>query len=77
MATLPDASDAYVEHSLLLLAGLHARWVTMMQHITDWSRSGYYPRLDHTFTLSGMLEYYSEHCNMHYRQIQDVMAKMP
>ena len=77
MAQLPDASDALIEPSLLMLEGIHARWVTLMQHVSDWSQSGYYPRLDHTFTLESLLDYYSEHCNMHYRQIQGVMSKMP
>ena len=77
MAQLPDAFNANVEPSLLMLDGIHARWVTLMQHVSDWSQSGYYPRLDQTFTLEILLDYYSEHCAMHYRQIQGVMAKMP
>jgi hypothetical protein len=77
MAELPDASNACVEFSLLILEAMHTRWVNMMLHITDWSRKGYYPRLDSELSLDFLLDYYSEHCNMHYRQIEAVMAKMP
>ncbi|MDQ7036468.1 MAG: DinB family protein [Anaerolineae bacterium] len=77
MAQLPDASDANVEASLTMLEGIHLRWINMMQQIDDWSQSGYYPRLELDFSLEGLLDYYSEHCNIHYRQIQGVMAKMP
>ena len=77
MAELPDASDACVEYSLMILESMHARWVNMMLHITDWSRKGYYPRVDSQLSLDDLLDYYSEHCNMHYRQIEGVMAKMP
>jgi hypothetical protein len=77
MAELPDASDACVELSLMILEAMHARWVNMMLNIKDWSRKGYYPRLDSELSLDFLLDYYSEHCNMHYHQIEGVMAKMP
>ena len=75
-AGLPDASDAHIEDSLLILEGLHRRWARMLDHITDWGKAGYHPELEQPVSLDDLLDIYSEHCNAHIRQIQDVLDKM-
>jgi len=76
-AVMPDGTDGHVADSLLILGGIHARWARMMEQTTDWDRTGYYPKLDLTFTLDSLLDSYSRHSNAHYQQIQEVIAKIP
>jgi hypothetical protein len=76
-AELPDASDANIEDSLLILEGLHARWARMMDNISDWDKAGFHPELKKTITLDSLLNIYSNHCDAHTKQIQEVMDKMP
>lgn len=75
-AEMPDGSDANVEDSLLILEGLHARWARMLENITDWEKSGYHAEADRTVTLDDNLRIYSNHCNNHIQQIQEVLDKM-
>lgn len=75
-AELPDASDANIEDSLRILEGLHARWTRMLKGITDWDKSGYHPELATEITLSDLLDTYSDHCEAHLRQIQEVLDTM-
>ncbi|MEM9953447.1 MAG: DinB family protein [Chloroflexota bacterium] len=75
-ALLPDAMDAHVEDSLLILQGLHARWARMLDTISDWSKAGYHPELDKAVSLDDLLDIYSDHCNAHIQQIQAVLDKM-
>ena len=75
-AELPDAKDANIEDSLLILQGLHSRWVRMLEHITDWSRTGYHPEYKVEHSLDSLLTTYATHCNLHIKQIQEVIDKM-
>ena len=75
-AELPDASDANIEDSLLILEGLHARWARMLDNISDWSKSGFHPELNQPVSLDDLLDIYSDHCNAHIRQIQEVLDGM-
>lgn len=75
-AELPDGKDAHIEDSLLVLQGLHARWARMLDSITDWDRQGYHPEAQRTITLDDLLNTYSNHCEAHIKQINEVLAKM-
>jgi hypothetical protein len=75
-AELPDASDANIEDSLLILQGLHARWARMLENISDWDQSAYHTGADKMVTLDDNLNIYSNHCNAHIKQIQEVLDKM-
>lgn len=76
-AALPDACDAHIEDSLLILEGLHARWARMLDNITDWERSGYHTEAKKHLSLDDLLNTYMRHCNAHIQQIQEVLDKMP
>ena len=76
-AKQPDAMDANVELSLGILEGVHARWTTMFEHVTDWSKSGWHTSQQKHISLDDMLSTYHRHCHAHYRQIQEVLEKMP
>jgi len=75
-AELPDAVEADIRDSLLILEGLHARWSRMLDNISDWSKSGYHPELEKAISLDDLLDIYSDHCNAHIQQIQAVIDKM-
>jgi hypothetical protein len=75
-AELGDAKEAHIEDSLLILQGLHARWSRMLENITDWTKTGYHPEAQKTYSLYGLLVSYSDHCHEHTQQIQAVLDKM-
>lgn len=75
-AKLPDAQIAYLEDSLTILEGLHARWAYMLDHIEDWSRTGYHPEMDRTISLDELVMMYADHCEGHLVQIQEVLDAM-
>lgn len=75
-AELPDSNHADIGTSLTLLQGLHARWVILLENITDWDISAHHPETG-TVTLGSLLAYYAEHGRGHLKQIQDVIDRMP
>lgn len=75
-AQLPDGSDAHMDDSLMILEGLHRRWARMLDHIEDWSRTGYHPTADKVLSLDDLLTMYANHCEAHIQQIQAVLDKM-
>ena len=78
LAQLPDASDAHIADSLMILEGLHARWARMFTQVTDWDKSGYHPTAKKTnyISLDYLLTGYARHCEAHLQQIQAVIDKM-
>jgi hypothetical protein len=77
-AALPDASGADVSTSLVLLAGLHNRWVAFWQHLPEdaWSRTGLHPESG-LVTLADQLRLYAEHGEGHLLQIGNTLAAQP
>ena len=76
-AKFPDAKDANIEVSLQILEGLHVRWVRTFETVTDWSKKGYHLEMQKDVSLDDILSTYHNHCGAHYRQIQEVLDKMP
>ncbi|MDQ7036467.1 MAG: hypothetical protein Q9P01_17035 [Anaerolineae bacterium] len=66
-----------VEVSLKILEGIHARWTTMFENVTDWDKSGWHTGANKHISLDTHLSTYSRHGDAHYRQIQEVLEKMP
>ena len=60
--------DAPISDSLLIIRGLHARWVRLLESITDWGRSGFHPE-NGEMTLATMLHVYAAHGAGHLDQI--------
>jgi DinB superfamily len=75
-AELPDARTAPVEHSLALLEGLHARFVSLLNSLTDeqW-KCGY----DHTENgrtrLAEFVALYDWHCRHHVAHIVELRKR--
>ncbi|MGI4762788.1 MAG: YfiT family bacillithiol transferase [Janthinobacterium lividum] len=66
-AELPDVAVTSLAVSLQLLASLHARWVTLLEQLseTQWQRTFYHPRYLTTSTLEQALVQYAWHGRHH------------
>jgi hypothetical protein len=73
-AQLPDTATLPPEASLLILKGLHQRWVTLFENLSEaeWQRSGYHPEIGQ-ITPVDLLDIYVEHCREHTEQINRVI----
>ena len=71
-AELPDMAATPITVSLTLLEALHARWVTLMHHLTDeqWQRTFYHPGNQRTATLEQTLALYAWHGQHHLAHLQ-------
>jgi hypothetical protein len=75
-ATLPDVVGQDIEHSLMLLQGLHARWSALLASLTP-------QQLDRTFLhpesgpqkLERTLQVYAWHCRHHVAHITQLREK--
>jgi hypothetical protein len=74
-ANLPEAGEADIEASLLLLEGLHHRWVKVFEGLQseDWNRLGYHPEVGDV-TPGRLLKSYHDHCLAHLDQIERTLA---
>lgn len=66
-AELPDVAASPITVSLSMIEAMHARWVTLLHHLTDeqWQRTFYHPGYDRTYTLDQALALYSWHGRHH------------
>jgi hypothetical protein len=64
-----------IEYSLMMLRGLHARWVALFQSLTDdqWSRIGQHPEAGE-ITPESLVKSYHNHCHAHLDQITRTLA---
>ncbi len=71
-ATLVDASDAPVSWSLLLLEGLHRRWVMLLKSLTDedLDKTFIHPEHGRHISLKQNIDLYAWHCKHHLAHIQ-------
>ena len=74
-ANFPDATDADVSRSLLLLTGLHHRWVMFWRNLTvaNFSRQGMHSESG-LVSLNELLTIYSGHGLAHIDQIKRTVA---
>lgn len=71
-AELPDGKSAPLEISLAILRGLHARWVIVLESLTEeqWALGFSHPEYGE-FTLDSQLVTYAEHGEIHLNQIAE------
>ncbi len=69
-ADRPDASETPIDPSLLILRGLHRRWVELLSGVeeAEWTRGADHPE-DGRVTLEGLLRIYARHGANHVGQI--------
>jgi uncharacterized damage-inducible protein DinB len=75
-ADLDDARSAPIEPSLILVAGLHARWVQLFESMApeDWSRSFIHPERG-ALTLHETLPMHAWHGRHHTAQIMELRKR--
>lgn len=66
-AALPDVAVTPVAVSLALLESLHARWIRLLEQLSEaqWQRTFYHPRYQTTSTLEQALVQYAWHGRHH------------
>ena len=74
-ANMPDASNADISISLVLLRGLHVRWVQFWSSLqdSDFARVGMHPE-NGSMSLDRILKGYVAHGEAHIDQIQRTLA---
>lgn len=76
-AELPDVAATPLAVSLALLKSLHARWVVLLQHMSEaqWTRTFYHPRYLTTSTLDQALVQYAWHGQHHLAHVASLAAE--
>jgi hypothetical protein len=74
-ARFPDAKGADLTDSLAILRGLHRRWVTLLESLSDsqWQRVGLHPERGE-MTVDDQLRTYAGHGQAHLDQIAKTLA---
>jgi hypothetical protein len=74
-AELLDSKLAVVTRSLLVLKGVHARWVELLRSLDEdeWRRFGYHPEVG-IVSLDDLLQTYANHGEAHLAQIAQTLA---
>jgi uncharacterized damage-inducible protein DinB len=74
-ATLSDAAAMPIESSLLILRGLHERWVALLESLPEasWKRSALHPEVG-VVTLADLLADYARHGEQHVGQVMNLRA---
>jgi hypothetical protein len=76
-AELTDASSSDIESSILMLAGIHQRWVSLLRRLTpeQWTLAFYHPERGRV-TLENTLALYGWHCRHHLAHITGLRERM-
>lgn len=71
-AELPDTLDAPVEWSLMLLEGLHKKWVLLLKSLSeqDLEKAFIHPEKGRRVTLGENIALYSWHCRHHLEHVR-------
>ncbi len=76
----PDANNSDIDTSMMILTGLHARWVMLLDNLTEdeWQKAGHFwdPEIP-MYPLDRLTQSYARHGQGHLKQIQEVIDCMP
>ncbi|GAA0190112.1 bacillithiol transferase BstA [Fulvivirga kasyanovii] len=74
-AELPDSKSAPVEHSLLLLEALHAKWTYLLKGLSveDFGREYIHPETGRSIPLAAGTALYAWHGEHHYMHIKQLL----
>jgi hypothetical protein len=74
-AVTADGNNLAVQDSLMLLQGLHRRWVQLLRSLDEaqWKRTGHHPESGQ-ITPESLLRTYAAHGEGHIDQIQRTLA---
>jgi hypothetical protein len=76
-AELFDTKDAPIEISLNFIKALHAKWVYLLQGLsdTDLNKVFIHPESGDTVSLKKNIGIYAWHCNHHYAHIENLLIR--
>ncbi|MEO8482553.1 MAG: YfiT family bacillithiol transferase [Acidobacteriota bacterium] len=76
-AELTDAASSDIESSLLMLEGIHQRWVSLLRRLTpeQWTTGFYHPERGRV-TLENTLALYAWHGRHHVAHINGLRSRM-
>ena len=71
-ANLADVLEADIYSSVLILMGLHKRWVNLLLSLDDeqWHRTYFHPENQHNWTIDQALAQYDWHCKHHLAHVK-------
>ncbi len=74
-AEMIDTATINIDESLLILRGLHRRWVRLFESLEEdqWGRQGVHPE-NGDMSLDDILKTYSDHGDNHIQQISRTLA---
>jgi hypothetical protein len=75
-ADLEDSKRAPVEMSLLLIDGLHQRWVYLLNSLADadFEKKYFHPEYNREFKLNELLALYAWHGKHHYEHLKIILG---
>ncbi len=75
-AELPDAKNLMIDHSLIMLEGIHGRWSELLRSLSeaDFTYEYFHPQQEKKFTLAVVLANYDWHCRHHLAHIENALA---
>ena len=75
-ANLPDGNQDAISASLLLIEGLHQRWVVFLKNLTIYElrRAYYHPGNNENVAIETAIGLYAWHCNHHLAYIEMAIA---
>lgn len=76
-AELQDSINISIEPALLILEGLHQRWVHELKALTnkEMASTFFHPEQNCNISLREQISFYSWHCDHHFAQIKNLQAE--
>lgn len=76
---MADEHETPVQISLMILRGIHTRWVTLFESLADadWQKTGRFRSDGSEMTIDYLLNSYANHSQTHLAQIEQVLAAQP
>jgi hypothetical protein len=70
-AEMTDANDQNIEDSIMIITGVHARWVRLLKSMNtaDWDKVFLHPEGNRSISLNFALTIYDWHCRHHLQHI--------
>lgn len=74
-ATLPDGNNDAIEDSLMIITGVHNRWVKLLKQLknNDLQKGFFHPEHGQFFTLAQTIGNYAWHCEHHLAHIRQAL----
>lgn len=76
-SALPDSRLGDIKPAIDLLYAVHARWVLLLENMTDtdWEKTLIHPETNKELSMKYMLALYNWHSNHHYAHIENLIKR--